>query len=443
MDKLENITDAKDRFSRLCFNALVSKGLVDDEKYRQRLKTEFREVEVQDKYAYFLKLFDTGFKSRNENNLLVPFLLGICDDFDIDQEAAYVVGEFPDIDLDFLSVVRDYLKQEWAPKTFGREYVAQIGAYGTYKLAGALIDMTRVFGKDRNEILKITTKFDLKDDEGEPLTWDKALQLYPAFKDWVEKNPEVAAAAKALTGRNRNISQHAAGLVISSQPLNDFVPLMGKDYKLATAWTEGQANSDLAAVGIVKSDLLVLKSLDQIEDTCELIKQRHPEIKHISALPGGADWSDKSYINDPACLKAANAGDLRMVFQFDSEGIRKLVRQGGVTSFDDIAAYTALYRPGPMECFPKHCKVKTKSGFKTVTELNPQSDELAFIDSEGKESYSGSFLPWRTGKKKILRIKTKGGRHLDVSPDHRILTENGKFTAASKLQPGLKIGVLS
>lgn len=350
--------DNKQKLSDLCNQALMIKGL--PEPYKQRLKTELLEIEVQDECDYFLDLYTRRVKYRqNEYNLLVPYLLGICDGFDIGQETAYIVGESPDIDTDLHPLLRNYIKQEWVAKTFGEEYVAQIGTYGTYKLNNALIDMARIFGKDRNEVIGITKQFELKDDEGESLTWDKALELYPAFKEYCEKNPEVADAAKRLTGRNRNAGQHASGLMISSQKIGDFVPVMGKDYNMSTAWTEGQASSDLGAVGLVKFDLLSLNALQQIAECIELIRQRHG-IDKICALPGQKNWSDISYLNDPDALKMANEADMKMTFQFGTEGIRQLVRQGGVTSFNDISAYNSLYRPGPIsqDMHTAYCKRK-------------------------------------------------------------------------------------
>jgi DNA polymerase III alpha subunit len=85
------------------------------------------------------------------------------------------MGDFPDVDVDYLPPVRDYLKNVWAPQAFGAENVCSIGNYGTFGLKSSLIDMTRVHGYDRNEILQITTAMGLKDDDGQALTLDKEL----------------------------------------------------------------------------------------------------------------------------------------------------------------------------------------------------------------------------------------------------------------------------
>ena len=323
------------------------KGL--GERHRKRLEWEIKEVDVQGKSDYFLDLYKKKARLQNQNNVIIPFILGICDDFDIDSDPSFVQGDMPDIDVDYLSEVRDHLKNKWAVETFGQDYVCNIGNYTTYGMKSALIDMVRVHGQPREEMMELTKSLDSKDDEGNRMTWDRAMEMYPKLKDYCERHPEIASAAKRLINRNRGMGQHAGGLIISSIPLHDLVPLVKrKDNPQASAWVEGLNGQDLQPVGLVKFDLLVISNLQQISRCCELIKKRHG-IKSICALPGRPDWSDiNAWRNDPTALQMANEADLKCIFQFDSEGIRRLVRAGGVDKFEDLVAYTALYRPGPL-----------------------------------------------------------------------------------------------
>ena len=137
---------SKERFIQLCEQALVSKGLADDPAFKKRFKWESQEIACKEKQDYFLNLYDKKvFYPKNENNLLVCWLLGITSDFDINREPANVfTGDLPDIDVDYIPMVRDYLKNEWAPKTFGADYVCNIGNYTTFGIKSALIDMVRV-----------------------------------------------------------------------------------------------------------------------------------------------------------------------------------------------------------------------------------------------------------------------------------------------------------
>ena len=319
------------------------------EKYRKRLEWELREIDVQGKAEYFLKLFSEKNKCKNTNNIIVPWLLGICDDFNVDVDPKFVQGDMPDIDVDYLSEVRDYLKNKWALETFGEEYVCNISNYTTFGMKSALIDMARVHDNPREEILELTKNLDSKDEDGNVMTWESAMELYPKLKKYCEDHPEATAAAHKLINRNRGMGQHAGGLIISSVPLSDMVPLVKrKDNPQASAWVEGLNGQDLQPVGLVKFDLLVISNLKQISTCCELVKKRK-NIKSICANNDDSDWTDvSSWRNDQKSLAMANEGDLKCIFQFDSEGIRRLVKAGGVDRFEDLVAYTALYRPGPL-----------------------------------------------------------------------------------------------
>ena len=163
----------------LCLENLKTKVSQDDYKlYLKRLINELIQIEVQEEAKYFLELYYVSKKyDNNENNLIVPWILSICFDFNIDKESIYNMGELPDIDVDYLPQVRDYLKNEWAVNEFGKDYVCNIGNYGTFGLKSTFIDMARVHGLDRGEILSITKQLKLKDDEGHALNFEKALEI--------------------------------------------------------------------------------------------------------------------------------------------------------------------------------------------------------------------------------------------------------------------------
>jgi DNA polymerase III alpha subunit len=357
----------RERLLRLCLHSLNDKGLGKEDQYMGRLKKEIKEVDAQAEHEYFLDLYDRKVKFPcNEHNNLIDFLLGLSDEFDVNKESASVQGEFPDIDIDYLKPVRDYLKREWAAEKFGQENICEIGTYGTAGIKSAMLDMTGVHGLSKTEIQGITVKMEDKDDEGKVLEWDKALEMYPEFRAYCEAHEDVSNAANLMQGRNKSGGVHAGGLIISDQPIGDFVPMEVRSVNKAnphgvicSAWTEGLAAQDLQPVGLIKFDLLVINNLMQIAIACHLIKERHG-VNKICALPGSWDWSDIEYLNDPAALNMANKADLKCIFQFDSEGIRKLVKRGGVDCFDDMAAYSALYRPGPlgMGMDARYCKRK-------------------------------------------------------------------------------------
>lgn len=342
----------KERLVDLCKSALESKGL---QKYSKRLEDELYEVDAQAEYDYLLNLYETKTKfSDNENNMLIPYLLDIVPNWDSESDFVFIQGEFPDIDIDYLPEVRDYLKKVWAAERYGQENICSIGTYGTLGIKSAMLDMAKIHGLDKQEIQAITVKMEDKDDEGKLLEWDKALEMYPEFNEYCNQNPEVASTAKMLIDRNRSGGVHAGGLIIANCPISNFVPLEVRSVKkdqpkgvIVSAWSEGQATQDLQPVGLIKFDLLVVNGLKQYGMGAKLVKERH-NLPGICCHEGQLDWSDISYLNDKKAIEMANKADLKAIFQFDSEGIRKVVKSGGIRCFDDIPAYSSLYRPGPL-----------------------------------------------------------------------------------------------
>lgn len=359
--------DSRELLLEKCYIALKQRGL-SDKIYLDRLEEELEEIDAQGEHDYFLSLQEKGEKYPNDNNLFIAYLLGICDDFDIGQPATWMEGELPDIDVDFLPAIQKYLKDQWAPEAFGSQNVCNIGNYTTFRIRSSLIDMARIFGKSRDEVLAVTTNLELTggDDEDDQtvadLSWDKALELDPALADYCERHPEVAKAASNLLERNRGKGKHAGGLIIANCRIDDIVPLMlDTNGNPVSAWTEGLHDQDLQPVGLIKFDVLVIKDLLRIAECCQIVKERHG-LDSICALPGMPDWTDTSYLNDPEALALANRGHTTGVFQFSNDGMRKLIKRGGVESFEDLVAYTALIRPGPLSSGMTNEYCKRKKG---------------------------------------------------------------------------------
>lgn len=441
----------RDRFLKLCVLGFKERGVTHDERYKLRFKKELKEIDAQGEHEYFLSLYEK-FRSENikfpvnQHNNITDYLLGLTDEFDIDKPSTYIQGEFPDIDIDYLKPVRDYIKRTWAPITFGQDFICEIGTYGTSGIKSAMLDMAKILSADKETLQQITNKMADKDDEGHELEWDKALEMYKEFREYCEANPRVADAARMLLDRIRSGGVHAGGLIIADRRLDGFVPLevrmVNKDNPngvICSAWTEGLNRQDLGPVGLIKFDLLVISNLMQIALCCKLVKDRHG-IDSISALPGLWDFSDLSYLNDPKAIQMANQADLKCIFQFDSEGIRKVVKRGGVSSFDDLAAYSALYRPGPLNCLKIGSKVATLNGDRNIEELESGHDAIEYIDSKGRKAYTSNFILTKTGKKKLLKITTKNGKVLYASTDHRILSDKN-YLKVGDLEVGDKVAV--
>ncbi len=437
----------KATIATLCVSRLHELKLY-NETWRKRLESELKDVNSKNDAGYFLKLrqecIDKKVRYENEHNSVVPYLLRICNEFDIDKPPAYDYGEYPDIDIDYIDGVRDYLKEDFAKKRFGKDYVCNIANYNTFGMRGALTDMARIFGLDHDEVKAVTKKLKDKDEDGKAITWDQALEMFDDLKAYCDAHPDVADAARRMVGRIRGRGQHASGLVVSSVPIKDYIPLIqGKDESPASAWIEGLHGTDLSTVGFIKFDFLGLDGNQKIADACKMACQSKKGIisglasinrtiedifggpmgpqkacdiisdaigdKTVCALPGlqpngepYPSWSDTRYLNDPKALAMASAGDLRMVFQFDgSPGIRRLAKEGGVDSFDDLVAYTALYRPGPMKLKYHEKYINRKRG------LEQWSVHPALAEGPGNLSFTYGVL---TYQEQIMRMLNTVGQ---------------------------------
>jgi hypothetical protein len=370
--------------------------LPDEETCKNRLTLELDEIKRKDEAWMFLRFYNAVKKGtisrieKNEHNLFIWYVLDVCTSVNMDKGPAFTEAELPDIDVDYHPIVREYLKDDFSFRQYGKPHVCNIASYQTYGIKSSLIDMARVLGHDRMEINSITTRMGLKDEEGDDVTFEgleekfkkieekiatgkqlnKFDQVSKELGDYRKRHADVWEAAKQLVAahgidwkdkfsygkpprRKKSMGCHASGLIIAGVNLSEFVPLVvppgSREQGLqASAWVEGLADTDCSSVGLIKFDYLSLEANAKVAECNRLIMLRHG-LESVNALPGLSNWSDTSYLNDPKALAMAAAGDLKGVFQFDSSGIRKLAKKGGVTSFDDLVAYSALYRPGPMD----------------------------------------------------------------------------------------------
>lgn len=317
----------------------------------KRVNEELAEIYSKDESEYFINLADSKIKYENEHNLAIPYLLGICNSVNWQESYIYDIGDMPDIDVDYAPIVLDYMKTEYVPKTFGKEKICRIGTYTRFGIKSSLLDAARIFGLDHHEIQEITTSLPMKDEEGEILTWEAAVETDEELKKYLETYPELAKTAKKLLNRIRGTGVHAAGVIISSVNISEFVPLIRpKKGPMASAWSEGLSSSDLSAVGLVKFDFLGLDSGQTLAEACHY----HEDILKlgkVAALENNTHFSNEDlYTKDPLSLKQSSIGDLRMIFQFDgSPSIRRLAKDARADCFEDLTALTAIFRPGPLK----------------------------------------------------------------------------------------------
>ena len=240
----------------------------------------------------------------------------------------------PDIDIDFCERRRGEVI-EYVTRKYGRENVAQIITFGTMKARAVVRDVARVMDipyADADRVAKaVPPALDM--------TLKKALEESPALKDLQSKDErvrELLEVAQRLEGMTRHASVHAAGVVIAPRPLTEFVPLYkSQKDEIVTQW----AMKEVERVGLLKMDFLGLSTLTLISDALSEIKRTENIDLDIDAIP----------LNDAKTYKLFGDGQTYGVFQFESSGMRELLRKAKPERLDDLIALNALYRPGPLK----------------------------------------------------------------------------------------------
>src|SRR6476659_2084001 len=240
----------------------------------------------------------------------------------------------PDIDTDVCERRRGEVI-DYVTRKYGRENVAQIITFGTMKARAVVRDVARVMDipyADADKVAKaIPPALDM--------TLAKALEESPTLKEMVQKDErvrELIAVAQRLEGMTRHASVHAAGVVIAPRPLTEFVPLYKSPTdEIVTQW----AMKEVERVGLLKMDFLGLSTLTLIRDALDEIKRTEGIDLDIDAIP----------LDDAKTYKLFCDGQTYGVFQFESSGMRELLRKAKPERLDDLIALNALYRPGPLK----------------------------------------------------------------------------------------------
>ena len=277
---------------------------------------------------------------------LVAFLLGITDVDSIKYDLLFERFlnpervSMPDIDIDFADNRRDEVIQ-YMIDTYGDDHVSQIIAYGTLAARAAIKDVGRALGMSYSEVDAIAKL--VPHEKGMNLR--EALKI-KAIKEKYDESSEIRKlvdTAMQVEGMPRNVTVHAAGIVVTDQPVSKYVPLAVSDDAVVT-----QFDMDvLSKLGLLKFDFLAIRYLTIIDDACKYIAETHPEFD-LEKIP----------LDDKAAYELLSAGNTLGVFQLESAGMRQVLTELRPDCFDDIIAVIALYRPGPMDSIPKYIEAR-------------------------------------------------------------------------------------
>ncbi|WP_268627294.1 DNA polymerase III subunit alpha [Paenibacillus alvei] len=338
---------------------------------RERLVYELNTIENMGFSDYFLIVWDfirfsheqgimTGPGRGSSAGSLVAYCLRITN---VDPLKYHLLFErflnpervtMPDIDIDFNDERRDEVIAYVANK-YGHDRVAQIITFGTMAARAAVRDVGRALNVPYNDTDRVAKL--IPNQLG--VTLEKALRASSELSSWRERDSrirELIDMASKVEGMPRHASTHAAGVVISEEPLTHYVPLqVGTENIALTQYSM----ENLESIGLLKMDFLGLRTLSIIERTLEWVNLRGDEPLDLGMIDDA----------DEATYELLCRGDTTGLFQLESAGVRRVLRELKPSVFEDIVSVLALYRPGPMEFIPNY--IHSKHGLKAVEYPHP------------------------------------------------------------------------
>jgi DNA polymerase-3 subunit alpha len=341
---------------------------------RERLEYELSVIEKMGFESYFLIVQDF-INWAKENKImigpgrgsaagsLVSYLIGITD---VDPLFHNLIFErflnperisMPDIDTDIEDARRDEVI-EYTRQRYGADHVAQIITFGTMLARNAVRDVGRALGVSYNEC-DYVAKLIPSGPGG--MTLKEAKESIPELKALYQQNDQLKHLidiASRLEGCARHTSIHAAGVVISKEPLTTYLPLIRSTKDSASVVTQ-YAMSQVEHLGLLKMDFLGLSNLNIIKQAVRIIRKTRGLEIDVNALP----------IDDKETYELLARAESTGVFQLESAGMKRYLKELKPTQFEDIVSMVALYRPGPMDAIPDF--IAAKHGRKKVTYLHP------------------------------------------------------------------------
>jgi DNA polymerase III subunit alpha len=396
------------------------------EEYRERVQYEIRMIK-QMKYAgYFLIVWDfiryakehgipVGPGRGSAAGSVVAWCLDITDvdplHFDLIFER-FLNPErvsLPDIDIDFCERRRGEVI-EYVTRKYGRENVAQIITFGTMKAKAVVRDVGRALDIPYADVDKVAKQIPAALD----MTLEKALAENPALKE-LETNDvrvkELLEVARRLEGLSRHASVHAAGVVIAPKAITEFAPLYkGARDEITTQW----GMKEIERIGLLKMDFLGLSTLTLLDDAVAEIKRTTGTDLDLATLP----------LDDEPTYRLFSEGQTLGVFQFESSGMREILRKAKPQRLEDLIALNALYRPGPLRGGMVDDFIGRKHGKIEVKYDLPQLEPI-LRDTYGVIAYQEQVMRvanvvagFTLGEADLLR-KAMGKKNVDVMQAQR------------------------
>ena len=354
----EGVTN-EEYFRDLCMKGFAERYPQAPQAYRERLDYEMGVISRMGYVNYYLIVWDF-IRYAKENGIpvgpgrgsgaasIVAYSLHITE---VDPMKYSLIFErflnpervsMPDFDTDFSPERRGEVI-EYVMRKYGADHVAQIVTFGTMAARGAIRDVGRALNfsyAETDVVAKLVPTMPLH------ITLKEALNISPRLKEMYDGDPKVKKlidTAMQLEGMPRNTSTHAAGVVITADPVVTYVPLSRNDDTIVTQYTM----TTIEELGLLKMDFLGLRNLTVIQDAEEQVRRMEPDFA-----------VDKVPDNDPETFAMLAEGKTQGVFQLESAGMTGVCVSMKPTSIEDLTAIVALYRPGPMDSIPRFVENK-------------------------------------------------------------------------------------
>ncbi|MFH1171664.1 MAG: DNA polymerase III subunit alpha [bacterium] len=261
----------------------------------------------------------------------------------------------PDIDIDFADIRRDEVIR-YAEQKYGRDPVAQIITFGTMAARAAVRDVGRVLGLPYSYCDRVAKLIPMFTD------LSKALAMVPELREIFENDPDgrrLLESAKKLEGVARHASRHACGVVITKDPLQELIPLQRAGQDDSSIITQYSLHP-IEDLGLLKIDFLGLSNLTILQKAIDIVEKTRGMIVNLDAIP----------LDDAETFTLLQRGQTIGVFQLESSGMRRYLKELRPNALEDIIAMVALYRPGPMELIPQF--IDGKHGRRKARYLHPK-----------------------------------------------------------------------
>ena len=442
----------KSELKQLCLNGL-SKKYDDPMPHMERLEYELGVIDQMGYNDYFLIVWDfirfakakgiaVGPGRGSCGGSLVAYVLDITE---VDPIKYDLIFErflnperitMPDIDIDFeddrRGEVIDYVVEK-----YGKDRVAQIITFGTMAARAAVRDVGRVLDMPYQDVDKIAKEIPME----LGMTLEKALKINPKLVELVNQSDEskhLMDAALKLQGVPRHASTHAAGVVISKNSVDSYVPLYVQEGGISTQFNM----TLLEELGMLKMDFLGLRTLTVIKNALKLIEEGQNKKLLLDAIPQ----------DDPAVYEMIGKGDTLGLFQLESTGFRRFMRELKPTGFEDIIAGISLYRPGPMDSIPLYIRNKYAKDqivykddkLKPILEVTYgclvyQEQVMRIVRELAGYSYGRSDLVRRAMSKKKMDVMEKERAYFIYGK----LDENGSIELPGCVRSGVPADVAS